>query len=181
MAYKFIKQSEEKGWDKKAKAKEITYDSVVGKICDATIKKLSGRDLDNVLRVSTNPDTYTLRLFYGVKYIYSCEITLDGDDKGKGIKAAKKEAKAAINDLRTSRRIVGNEEMVRDEGLHKEIKKAFDDRKAANAQAEITRMKKAEAEEAAAKAKLDNKDKDKNKVVEPAKPAIPGIPSPKKI
>ena len=181
MAYKFIKQSDEKGWDKTTKAKEITYDSVVGKICDSTIKKLSGKDLDGVLRVSTNPDTYTLRLFYGVKYIYSCEITLEGDDKGKGIKAAKKEAKAAINDLRTSRRIVGNEKVVKDEELHKEIKKAFDDRVSANNQAAITRKQKAEA---AAKAKTDkdkDKDKDKNKVVEPAKPAIPGIPSPKKI
>jgi len=163
MAYKFIKQSEEKGWDKKAKANEITYDSVVGKICDATIKKLSGRDLDNVLRVSTNPDTYILRLFYGVKYIYSCEITLEGADKGKGIKAAKKEAKAAINNIRTSRKLVGNEKVVPDEGLHKEIKKAFDDRVAAN-----TKAAKARKEKEAGKSN--------NKVVEPAKPGIPGMP-----
>ena len=128
MAYKFIKKSDEKGWDKTSNKNEITYDSVVKKICEATTKKLSGKDIDSVLRVSTNPDTYILRLFYGVKYIYSCEITLEGTNKGKGIKAAKKEAKAAINHIRDSRKLVGNEKVVADEGLHKEVIKAFQDR-----------------------------------------------------
>ena len=164
MAYKFIKQSEEKGWGKKTKNNEITYDSVVGKICDATKKKLSGKDLDSVLRVGDNQDTYILRLFYGVKYIYSCEITLTGDDKGKGIKAAKKEAKAAINQIRSVRKVIDGKKVVPDDGLHKAINQAFVDRVAANAKA-----KKAKAE------KDNNKDKDKNKVVDAAKPGIPGM------
>lgn len=162
MAYKFIKQSDEKGWDKQAKKNEITYDSVVSKICDATIKKLSGKDLDSVLRVGENQDTYILRLFYGVKYIYSCEITLTGDDKGKGIKAAKKEAKAAISQIRSVRSIINGKKVVSDDGLHRAIQKAFDDRVAANAKARKAKEEK-------------DKNKDKNKVVDAAKPGIPGM------
>lgn len=136
MAYKFIEQKDEKGWNKKTKGNELTYDKVVDKICDKALAALSGKNkeqMNNTFRVADDADTYNLRLLYGQKYIATVEITLTGDNKGKGLPAAKKEAKDIIKSLRTTRRIVDGKKIVVDEGLHTKIQKAFEERAAANA------------------------------------------------
>lgn len=132
MAYKFIPPNEEKGWAKKSGDKGITFESVRKKVCDYThnilVKKpvnRSGRivPLDHVLRVGENPNTYNLRLYYGVKHLYTVIITLEGDAAKEGIKAAVKEAKDAVKAIRTA---------PLDMGLRAALQKAFDERVAAN-------------------------------------------------
>lgn len=145
MAYKFIDQKDEKGWNKKKKGNELSYDKVVDKICDKTLAALAGKNketMNNTFRVGDDADTYNLRLLYGQKYIATVEITLTGDNKGKGLAAAKKEAKEIIKSLRTTRRIVDGKKIVVDEGLHTKIQKAFEERVAANAKMKANKVAK---------------------------------------